>query len=665
VIDKVYDGTDTATIVPNGLALAGFVGGDSMADVTWTPTGRFAVTSAGADRTVELVGGAVLGGAKGAGYVLDVTGSPTATATITPRTVTIVGATAQARPYDGTTAVVISGASLANTVAGDAVSLTNTTSGTASSRDAGTRAVATTMALAGADATNYRLAGQPSLSITITPLPVSVTMNALAPRPYDGSTALSLPADAFSVSGTISGERIVVSGTAQLSSRAAGTRTVTLAGPSYTPGAGTDLGNYTLPTSATGTITITPRPISIVGATVVPRTWDGTSTAVVTGARLDGVRAGDDVSLSGASSGVFASSRPGTHEVRSSPTLVGADAANYRLTVLPLSGTISRAPGTLRITGGLTQFADGTARDVRAAVSPTSAGRVVVTYSGGRIPSEPGTFGVTVALESDTHEAAPLSATLTIQGLDTLLSPATAPTSSDATPAASDTERREQLLARLAVRSDGSLALPEIGPVLHDDGTSPALRPQEQRVLRDGEPTDARISVIDDRMVRVRFDGDDAFAIDLQATAVDGVTPLAVDANGDLLLDRGGFVAVAGSGFLPGSTAEAWMFSTATFLGSAIVGPDGSFAASFPIDLTLTTGEHTLQLNGIGADTSVRSTSLGVRIEDPAALPRERVMLATVPGPMSSTSPLWLLLLAAALGALGALATRRTRREAD
>jgi hypothetical protein len=217
--------------------------------------------------------------------------------------------------------------------------------------------------------------------------------------------------------------------------------------------------------------------------------------------------------------------------------------------------------------------------------------------------------------------------------------------------AATMEERVAQLRERIAVRPDGTLALPQIGPVLEEDGSAPALAPRDQRVLKNGEPVDSRVLVVDEQRVRVEG-GDAGFTVELQA-ASDGGTPLPVDTDGTLLLDRGGLVEAGGSGFQPGSTAEVWMFSTATFLGTAIVGADGSFEGAFLIDDALAAGNHTIQLNGIGGDAKVRSTSLGVRIDDPEAPTRERVVIASSTGNDRSvlSGPLWLLLLAALLGA--------------
>jgi uncharacterized repeat protein (TIGR02059 family) len=80
-------------------------------------------------------------------------------------------------------------------------------------------------------------------------------------------------------------------------------------------------------------------------------------------------------------------------------------------------------------------------------------------------------------------------------------------------------------------------------------------------------------------------------------------------------LEVGGAVRIAGTGFAPGSVANAWLFSDPKFLGSVEVNPDGSFAGSLPIG-QIEIGEHTIQVNGVSADGRVRSVSLGIMIRE-------------------------------------------------
>jgi hypothetical protein len=651
VADRVYDGTRSATVTAHDLTLAGFVSGESAADVAWSPVAEFDMRTAGTGKVVRLVGGAVLGGTKGGNYVLDVApgSTPTATATISPRPVTVAGATATPRAYDGTTAVAVSGASLVGVVGGDAVALSNATSGAASSRDSGTRLVTTAMTLVGTDATNYVLFAQPSITVTITPRTAQVSLGPVPARTYDGSGQLDLGPGAFRISGLVEGDAIGARGVGRLPFRDAGTRTLTV-DPEYTAAQGTLLENYVLPRSLTGTVTVVPRPVTVRGLRVLARPWDGTTTAVLDGAVLDGVLPGDAVSLRGITFGTFASAAPGTHAVRADVALNGPAAGNYVLGPVPaLTGTITRATATLRVVGGLTQFASGPSQGPLVTVVPEGAGRIVITYTGVGAPTTPGAYPFTVRLESTTYEAAPIEGTLTVAPLESLL-----PTGGSDDPATRDAGL-QQLLARMALLPDGSRAQPVLGPQMAADGSVPALGARELSVLEDGERTDSRLDVIDRRLVRVESAAG-GFAIELSAAAADG-TALPVDPDGTLVLVGDGRVEVAGTSFLPGSTVEAWIFSQPTFLGTTLVRADGSFAAVFTLDGSIPPGDHTIQLNALTTDSTVRSVSLGVRVSEAPVAARERIALIAElgDGPLGGRGPVVLLLLA---GSLGAAVTR-------
>jgi len=73
-----------------------------------------------------------------------------------------------------------------------------------------------------------------------------------------------------------------------------------------------------------------------------------------------------------------------------------------------------------------------------------------------------------------------------------------------------------------------------------------------------------------------------------------------------------------GSGFLPGTRADIWIFSTPTLIGSAEVDDDGLFIANFTLDgLLVSAGPHTLQIQGVGDDGYVRAVNLGVEVVEP------------------------------------------------
>lgn len=78
---------------------------------------------------------------------------------------------------------------------------------------------------------------------------------------------------------------------------------------------------------------------------------------------------------------------------------------------------------------------------------------------------------------------------------------------------------------------------------------------------------------------------------------------------------------VSGDGFMGGTRADVFLFSTPTLLGSVTVADDGTFAADFDIDSALIeAGSHTLQIQGVGADGYVRAANLGVTVA-PSELP--------------------------------------------
>ncbi|MCK5135774.1 MAG: T9SS type A sorting domain-containing protein [Bacteroidales bacterium] len=168
--NKVYDGTTDATI--SGATLSGVVGTD---DVTLTnaTSGTFALMDVGIGISVTTA--MDLGGAAAGNYTLT---QPILTADITAKDLTVTDAVAENKVYDGTTDATISGATLSGVVGTDDVTLTNATSGTFTSADAGTGiSMTTAMDLEGAASGNYTLI-QPALTADITARPLEITPDA-------------------------------------------------------------------------------------------------------------------------------------------------------------------------------------------------------------------------------------------------------------------------------------------------------------------------------------------------------------------------------------------------------------------------------------------------------------------------------------------------------
>jgi trimeric autotransporter adhesin len=206
------------------------------------------------------------------------------------------------------------------------------------------------LALGGADAGNYTLAGiTAGASADITRVVITSIAGITAPgKTYDGSTSAVIDLSGAVFTGMIAGDHLTVaSGTAAFADRNAGTgKTVLVTGLTL---GGADAGNYTLasPTAATTADIARAVITSIAGITAAGKTYDGSAAAVVdlSGAVFSGLLAGDTLSVSG--TGTFADRNAGAGKTVTVTglTLGGADAGNYRLagTTVTTTADISQA----------------------------------------------------------------------------------------------------------------------------------------------------------------------------------------------------------------------------------------------------------------------------------------------------------------------------------
>ena len=94
------------------------------------------------------------------------------------------------------------------------------------------------------------------------------------------------------------------------------------------------------------------------------------------------------------------------------------------------------------------------------------------------------------------------------------------------------------------------------------------------------------------------------------------------EAGETLAFTRDAPVTFSGEGFMPGTRADVWLFSDPTLLGTVDIAADGTFSANFAVDSNFVpTGDHTLQIQGVGDDGFVRAANLGVVVNDTASTP--------------------------------------------
>jgi uncharacterized repeat protein (TIGR02543 family) len=246
---------------------------------------------------------------------------------------------------------------------------------------AGTYNSATAVVLSSTGATNANISTSSSGNIVSTKS-ITISGISISDKVYDGNTTATIIGTA-AYSGLVNGESFSVTGTpsAVFNDKNVGTgKPVTVSG--YTaPSA-----NYTL-TQPTGLqANITAATLTVTGAAVTSKPYDGTTSATVTGT-LSGVISGDAVTLTG--SGIFASANVGTGiSVTSTSTLGGADAGNYTLTQpTGLLGTITAKPLTITATdvtkGAGVQLTGGSGSTAFTSIGLAGSetiGSVTITY---------------------------------------------------------------------------------------------------------------------------------------------------------------------------------------------------------------------------------------------------------------------------------------------
>ncbi len=377
--NKVYDTTNADPLNVAAASLAGIVASDAgNVSLQGAPAGTFSTVHVGTDLPVS-VNGYSLGGSAASNYVLEpVTGLA---ANITPAPLSIAGVTAVSKPYDGTAAaaLVTSGDSLVGVLGSDTVGLSNAgAQGTFASIDVGTALkVATSgFTLSGASAGDYALVQPSNLTANITAAPVTATIIGNPTKVYDGSASTTLTAANYTLSGFVAGQGATVpqSATATYASPNAGsgiTINSTLVLSDFAANAGTNLSNYALPATGTGTGTITQAPLTVALIGTPTKTYDSTTAATLASSnyQLTGFVGSQSATIT-QTSGTYASASAGAEPVTA--TLASGDYAagngtslsNYALpTSATGPGLINRAPLTASGVTTTPQIYNGTTVD--------------------------------------------------------------------------------------------------------------------------------------------------------------------------------------------------------------------------------------------------------------------------------------------------------------
>ena len=282
-------------------------------------------------------------------YLLNNVGA--ATLTITPAPLTISGTTVTSKTYDGTNTAAVTAGTLdpSGFLQGQTVNVSAT--GTFDNVNVGLRAVTPVYTLAdgtnGGLARNYAITNTASVSASITPANLILS----GTKVYDGLT--SIAGTTLTARG-VGSQTFTVTGVGDLSNLASpdvqSNRVLTsVTGLSLgTSSNGGLASNYNALSFTGSTYSITPKPITVTGISVIERAYNGSTQAALNAnaPTFVGMVNGDDLAIdTSAAVAAFNNKNVGTAKAVtvSGLRLSGADSSNYSLTApTSLTGNITR-----------------------------------------------------------------------------------------------------------------------------------------------------------------------------------------------------------------------------------------------------------------------------------------------------------------------------------
>jgi hypothetical protein len=131
----------------------------------------------------------------------------------------------------------------------------------------------------------------------------------------------------------------------------------------------------------------------------------------------------------------------------------------------------------------------------------------------------------------------------------------------------------------------------------------------QSAVQVDGVDTKAQISRVNNQLV--------VSAGALKAT-IGGINEngsvMSLDSDGNVRLRSGDVVRIKLAGFKPGSTVEAWLFSTPVLMGTSVVGVDGSVTGNFVVPKNASRGAHRIAVVAKAVDGKPTTFTVGVAV---------------------------------------------------
>lgn len=302
--------------------------------------------------------------------------------------------------------------------------------------------------------------------------------------------------------------------------------------------------------------------------------------------------------------------------------------ATYTYTFTATSGSASQTSGLVTVTG--LSAGESSAVTVRAARSGYRSASATVTSSSRPAATTTAPPVLEIVLSATTTTIAKAN--------DSAVTPATTPLTT--TPASKTTSTTPKTVATTTTTS---VPKAPVGTTLPPAPKIPSVGAGEAGVKIGDSSKPATVTRVDNELLV------SAGPIQASLASIDETgTVAALDADGNVRLKTGDQIRIKLSGFEPGSTVEAWLFSTPILMGTAKVKSDGTVTGLFTIPKDAPEGAHRIAVVTKTSDGKPATLTVGVMVGE---------------WDNGANVALWLIILPMAFAVLGALLLPATRRQ--
>lgn len=147
-------------------------------------------------------------------------------------------------------------------------------------------------------------------------------------------------------------------------------------------------------------------------------------------------------------------------------------------------------------------------------------------------------------------------------------------------------------------------------PMTNSSGDLPNLEVGKTTVMVRGQEVEAQVVATSENIV-LRLTND----VEVIVTPTDELgNPLTVSSDGTIRIFGSQQIRVQIAGLIPGTTYTAYLFSMPVEIGRGVARADGTIDELFEVPKEMSSGSHTLQVNGVGPNAEVVSVALGISV---------------------------------------------------